>query len=210
MQGCFVSRKPILYIPGQVDSLEPYVLGPDEFAHIPDEAVGTCYIHHLAVSPYAELWGTAVRRHFLQTIGLHILGEVAGHLVLQNPRTKVFTILLSCGASFDLPRQDALAKAVRKDGWAWITHIKEYNLHDLEKPIAAEIQAALRGQGTYPLSRLAVHLGVTDCFRQPEVLAQSELVFNKQLKRYWDACSSSSHCRYAILVPEAVLDLLTV
>jgi hypothetical protein len=208
MERCFISQKPILDIPGQVDSLQPYLLGPDEIGLIPADAAGTCYIQELAASPYAEAWGAAVRRHFLRNIGLQVLGEVEGHLVLQNPRTKVVTIMLTCGASFDLPGQDALAKAVRKDGWAWIKRTIEYNLHDLEKSVAAEIQQALTSEGTYPLSRLAEHMGVSDCFRQPEVLAQSELVFNKQLKRYWDASSTSSDCTYVVVVPEAVLGLL--
>lgn len=205
MEYCFVSRQPILDIPGQVDEFQPYLLGPDDTAL--QEAVGPCYILHLAASPYAALWGPKVLQHLTRTIGLVSLGKVEDHQVLLNPRSKVITVLLPSGATFDLPRRDQLLKAKRKDGWAWIERTIEYNLHDLEPAVASEIQQALVAEGSYALSRLAAHMGVSDSFRQPEVLAHARLVFDKSLKMYWDARSSSSNCTYALLVPEGVLDL---
>jgi hypothetical protein len=205
MEYCFVSRQPILDIPGQVDVFQPYLLGPGDDAL--QEAVGPCYILHLAASPYAALWGPKVLQHLTGTIGLRSLGQVGDHQVLFNPRSKVVTVLLPSGATFDLPRQVVLSKAKRQDGWAWIECTIEYNLHDLAPAVASEIQQALVAEGAYALSRLAEHLGVSDCFRQPAVLAHARLVFDKSLKRYWDAHSSSSNCTYVLLVPEGVLDL---
>lgn len=205
METCFVSHQPILDIPGQVDVFQPYLLGAEDQAL--EMAVGACYILHLAASPYAALWGPKVLRHLTGTIGLVSLGSIGDHLLLQNPRTKTITVLLPSGASFDLPRRDVLLKAQRRDGWAWIACTIEYNLHDLQPAIASEIQQALVADGSYPLSRLADHLGVSDCFRQPEVLAHARLVFDKSLKMYWNATSSSSNCTYALIVPEGVLDV---
>lgn len=207
MEYCFVSQKPILDIPGQVDHLQPYLLRPDDSVLLEANAVGSCYIQALAASPWAALWGARVKAHFLNTIGLVSLGEVDDLLVLQNPRSKTITVMLSNGASFDLPRLDGLLKAKRQEGKAWIELTIEYNLHDLAQPVADEIQEALRTQGDYPLARLAEHWGITDCFRQPEVLAHSKLVYNKKLKGYWDKSSTSSDCSYLLMVPEAVLDL---
>jgi hypothetical protein len=208
MENCFITQKPVLELAGETDVLKAYLLTPSDETVLAAQAYGSCYVKALAASPWADFWGERVRLQFTHTLGLQVLAELEDVTVLRHPRTQIITLLFPSGASMELPANADLRQAPLVGAYRQLAIREEMNLHNLPPSLAAEIQAALQQDGFYPFSALADHLGIGDCFVHPEVLAEGRLLFNRKLKGYWDASSSSSDCSYPLFIPEVAAAFL--
>jgi hypothetical protein len=212
METCFISKKSILPLQGEVGKMDPYVLefkDPEDDKVLNDGAIGYCYSKHLASSVWAEFWGNRQRAHFVRNLGLSLISEIDQMSLWLNLNREIFILLYPFGVSVELPGIDVLEQGELKEGFRFVSRTREMNLHHLPIELAAEIKTALEEKGEYSLLTLAERLEIVDCFEHPQALATSKLVFDEELKIYWTGDSISSMCTFQFAVPEAVVKTLS-
>lgn len=191
--------------------LKPYLLtsrNPEHSKILKENAFGVCYAKLLQQSSRAEFWGQRIPEHFARTLGLQLLAELASGNLYLNPRTKLATWVMPGGVSLDLPLKKDMNRGTRENELRYVKTIQETNLHDLPAPLASEIQAELSAKRGYTLHTLAEQLDVLDCFRHPEALQISRLLFDRSLKVYWNAAAISCILEYHVPIPEEIVQAL--
>ena len=211
MDTCFISQKPILSLPGEVDKMDPYVLefnNPEDDRAISENAVGYCYSRHLTGSDWAAFWGDRRRAHFGRNLSLELVIDSEEFTIWENPNRHAFTLLYLNGVAVELPDMQTLEDAPRVDGFRMISRRREMNIHQMPEPVAKEVMDRLAESGEYSLRDLAEKLDILDCYLHPELLADSKLILDDELKMYWTSDSLSALCNYQIAIPEAAVAAL--